>query len=72
MKRLAWLTGIILAVVALLFGINVALQKSAESGLKTGSNKTLTIYNWGDYVDPSLIKKFQKETGYKVDYETFD
>ena len=43
MKRLAWLTGIILAVVALLFGINVALQKSAESGLKTGSNKTLTI-----------------------------
>ena len=25
---------------------------------------TLTIYNWGDYIDPALIKKFEKETGY--------
>lgn len=33
---------------------------------------TLTIYNWGDYIDPALIKKFEKETGYKVNYETFD
>ena len=66
MKRLAWLTGIILAAVALLFGINLALQKSAESGLKSGANKTLTIYNWGDYIDPTLIKKFQNETGYKI------
>lgn len=33
---------------------------------------TLTIYNWGDYIDPALIKKFERETGYKVNYETFD
>lgn len=26
----------------------------------------------GDYIDPALIKKFEKETGYKVNYETFD
>lgn len=34
--------------------------------------KVLTIYNWGDYIDPSLITKFEKEYGYKVNYETFD
>ncbi|MGG3435130.1 ABC transporter substrate-binding protein [Heyndrickxia coagulans] len=33
---------------------------------------TLTIYNWGDYIDPALIKKFEKQTGIKVIYQTFD
>lgn len=36
------------------------------------SSKTLTIYNWGDYIDPALINKFERQTGYRVDYETFD
>ncbi len=34
--------------------------------------KIVTIYNWGDYIDPSLITKFEQESGYKVNYETFD
>ena len=29
-------------------------------------------YNWGDYIDPALISKFERQTGYRVDYETFD
>ncbi len=37
----------------------------------SGSN-TLTIYNWGDYIDPDLLTKFQKETGITVIYQTFD
>ncbi|RKP51373.1 extracellular solute-binding protein [Cohnella endophytica] len=37
----------------------------------SGSN-TLTIYNWGDYVDPELIAEFEKESGLKVIYQTFD
>lgn len=36
------------------------------------SQKTITIYNWGDYIDPALISKFERQTGYHVDYETFD
>lgn len=32
----------------------------------------LIIYNWGDYIDLVLIKKFEKEIGYKVNYEIFD
>ncbi len=30
------------------------------------------VYNWGEYIDPELIKKFEKETGIQVVYETFD
>ncbi|MFF2483190.1 PotD/PotF family extracellular solute-binding protein [Paenibacillus sp. NPDC058071] len=36
------------------------------------SGNTLTIYNWGDYIDPELIARFEKETGIKVIYQTFD
>ncbi|QMV42132.1 ABC transporter substrate-binding protein [Cohnella cholangitidis] len=37
----------------------------------SGAN-TLTIYNWGDYIDPDLIAEFEEETGIKVIYQTFD
>ena len=30
------------------------------------------VYNWGEYIDPELIQKFERETGIKVVYETFD
>jgi len=43
---------------------------NSSSGYKSGN--TLTVYNWGDYIDADLIKKFEKETGIKVIYETFD
>lgn len=36
------------------------------------SDNTLTVFNWGDYIDEELITKFEKETGIKVIYETFD
>lgn len=35
-------------------------------------DRTLTIYNWGDYVDPELLERFEEETGIKVIYQTFD
>ena len=38
----------------------------------TGSKDTITVYNWGDYIDPDLIKQFTEETGIKVIYETYD
>ncbi|MCY9806465.1 ABC transporter substrate-binding protein [Lentilactobacillus senioris] len=37
-----------------------------------GGDKVLNLYNWGDYIDPNLLTKFQKETGYHVNVETFD
>jgi spermidine/putrescine transport system substrate-binding protein len=32
----------------------------------------LHIYNWGDYTNPKLIEKFQKETGIKVTLDSYD
>lgn len=31
----------------------------------------LNVYNWGDYIDESILKTFTEETGIKVNYETF-
>lgn len=32
---------------------------------------TLNVYNWGDYIDESVIPQFEQEFGVKVNYETF-
>lgn len=31
----------------------------------------LNVYNWGDYIDESVIPLFEKEYGIKVNYDTF-
>lgn len=41
-------------------------------GGSKASNEVLNIYNVGDYIDEDLIDKFEKETGIKVVYETYD
>lgn len=33
---------------------------------------TLTIFNWGDYIDEDLIDQFEQETNINIVYETFD
>ncbi|MEO8409477.1 MAG: extracellular solute-binding protein [Propionivibrio sp.] len=34
--------------------------------------KVLNIYNWADYVPADLVPNFEKETGIKVNYQTFE
>lgn len=68
MKKLRSLVIGIVGIIALLYLGSHQLEKAQGF---SGAN-TLTIYNWGDYIDPNLIKKFEKETSYKVSYETFD
>lgn len=59
----------VIALIALCFiGKNALNPTSAEKG----DNKTIYFYNWGDYIDPEILKNFEKESGYKVVYETFD
>lgn len=69
MKKLLAATIALIAVIAGLIAWNHQLTAKQST---TSATKTLVIYNWGDYIDPSLIKKFEKQTGYQVDYETFD
>src|ERR1041384_2139733 len=34
--------------------------------------RIVNVYNWSDYIDPSVLEDFTKETGIKVKYDTFD
>ena len=69
MRRLySFVLGVI-AVILVLFGVSVYMQKTMSS---TSQSNKLVIYNWGDYIAPDLITKFTDETGIEVQYETFD
>ena len=42
------------------------------SNNSAGENGTINVFNWGEYIDESLIKDFENETGIKVNYSTYD
>lgn len=53
----------------------IALLLLAAVGLDVpllGQTRSLNVYNWSDYVEPTVIDAFTKETGIKVRYDTFD
>lgn len=58
-------------VILIVSGILIFINDKLNEGGSAGKN-TITVYNWGEYIDPDLIKQFEKETGIKVIYETFD
>ena len=37
-----------------------------------GQERTVNVFNWSDYIEPSILKDFEKETGIKVVYDVFD
>ncbi|WP_170272226.1 ABC transporter substrate-binding protein [Clostridium tarantellae] len=39
---------------------------------ESGVNGDLYLYNWGDYLDPDLINKFEAETGINVHEDVYD
>lgn len=36
------------------------------------AQETISVYNWGDYIEPEVLDLFEQETGIKVIYETFE
>jgi putrescine transport system substrate-binding protein len=45
---------------------------TAPDGLPTDAQKVLNVYNWSDYIDPTVVPAFEKEYGIKVNYDVFD
>ena len=41
------------------------------AGCSSSAKETLTVYNWADYIDESVIKEFEKEFDVRVIYDTF-
>ena len=40
--------------------------------LFAGEEKVLNIYNWTENISPEVLKKFEAETGIKINYDVFD
>ena len=55
--------GLGVAIFAFLVGI---------SALQAADQKVVHVYNWSDYIDDTIWKDFEAETGIKVVYDTFD
>lgn len=49
----------------------VALVCGCSGGSGAGA-KVLNVYNWSDYIAPSVIPAFEKEYGIQVNYDVFD
>jgi putrescine transport system substrate-binding protein len=50
----------------------VAVAAAAPADSQGRSDRTVNVYNWSDYVEPTVVESFTKETGIKVKYDTFD
>ena len=58
---------LVLASVAL-----IVLLGMKFGGVFQDKKNQVYVYNWGEYIDPSVIKEFEKETGIEVVYDEFE
>lgn len=68
MKKLTVLSLLILTLASGLYFSKQLIERSEG----TSGRDVFHLYNWGDYIDPGLLDRFEEETGYQVIYETFD
>jgi putrescine transport system substrate-binding protein len=51
----------------------LALLAPAPAGAQAPARERyVNVYNWSDYIDPTVLDAFTKETGVRVRYDTFD
>lgn len=62
-------SAVAIVVVSLIF---LLMNNQLENKRGHAGKDTITVYNWGEYIDPALLKQFEKQHGIKVIYETFD
>ena len=55
-----------MATLTLVIGVSAADLAAAQN------TRVLNVYNWSDYIEPKVLEDFTKETGIKVQYDTFD
>jgi putrescine transport system substrate-binding protein len=47
-------------------------ETESSTAAAVGAEKVVNVYNWADFIEPSVIKEFEKEYGIKVNYDVFD
>ena len=50
----------------------VAAASVAPAAPANTEEKVLNIYNWPDYIPEGMVAAFEKESGIKVNYDTFE
>jgi putrescine transport system substrate-binding protein len=48
------------------------LLAGCGGGSDAGTEKVLNVYSWTDYIAPDTVANFEKETGIKVRYDTYE
>lgn len=72
LKKMLLLLSSVIVILGGLIVIRWQLQLSAQPEKQGSQQKMLHVYNYGSYIDPDLLTKFTKQTGYQVSYETYD
>ncbi|OLP05529.1 extracellular solute-binding protein [Rhodoferax antarcticus] len=47
-------------------------SEPAPAPVEPPEEKLLNVYNWPDYIPEGMVAEFEKETGIKVNYDTFE
>src|SRR5213076_3010473 len=50
----------------------LSAARAAPATPAAGAEKVLNVYNWSDYIQPSVIADFQNAYGIRVNYDVFD
>src|SRR5438132_505209 len=56
----------------LLLALVIPCFAGGEPASAQGRARVVNVYNWSDYIDPTVIDEFTKSTGITVRYDTFD
>ncbi len=54
------------------FAVSAAALAVFATAPAQAQDKVLNIYNWSDYIAPTTVPDFEKQSGIKVRYDTFD
>jgi putrescine transport system substrate-binding protein len=65
-------TALLLAVLVLVGCGRKPATQEVDGTTTAAEEPVLNVYNWSDYIDPTVIEAFQQETGITVRYDVFD
>lgn len=68
MKKNWLVAGVLILSIALMAGCGPKTEGGQDNA---SDNVTLTVYNWGEYMDPDILTQFEDETGIHINYEVF-
>jgi putrescine transport system substrate-binding protein len=63
---------VLIAAAALVAATSGCSGRGGQAAASAASEKVLNVFNWSDYIQPSVIADFEKEYGIHVNYDVYD